>query len=107
MEAFFCAATGKKLPGKHGQQDLSAALKIPLSISQAVEMIFISGLARLSLCTQPNREGLGEPDRFEGSGKAAWEGISLTDRLRGEPKRWRMRFSSDYRGKPRSSGSST
>jgi hypothetical protein len=33
MECFDCAATGKKLPGKHGQQDLSAApsgfLKIP------------------------------------------------------------------------------
>jgi hypothetical protein len=25
MEPFDCAATGKKLPGKHGQQDLSAA----------------------------------------------------------------------------------
>jgi hypothetical protein len=49
MEAFFCAATGKKLPGKHGQQDLSAALKTPLSISQAVEIPFLPGVARLSL----------------------------------------------------------
>jgi hypothetical protein len=29
MEPFFCSATGKKLPGKHGQQHLSAAPKIP------------------------------------------------------------------------------
>jgi hypothetical protein len=27
MEPFFCAAGGKKLPGKHGQQDLIAALQ--------------------------------------------------------------------------------
>jgi hypothetical protein len=40
---------GKKLPGKHGQQDLSASLKIPLSISQGTELAYISGLARLSL----------------------------------------------------------
>jgi hypothetical protein len=25
MEPFYCSATGKKLPGKHGQQDLIAA----------------------------------------------------------------------------------
>jgi hypothetical protein len=25
MESFFCPSTRKKLPGKHGQQDLSAA----------------------------------------------------------------------------------
>jgi hypothetical protein len=25
MESFFCPPGGKKLPGKHGQQDLSAA----------------------------------------------------------------------------------
>jgi hypothetical protein len=49
MEAFFCAPTGKKLPGKHGQQDLIAALGLPLSITQPSEMIHISGLARLSL----------------------------------------------------------
>jgi hypothetical protein len=30
MEAFFCARDGKKLPGKHGQQDLSAAPRAPL-----------------------------------------------------------------------------
>jgi hypothetical protein len=27
MEPFFCPPGGKKLPGKHGQQDLSAARK--------------------------------------------------------------------------------
>jgi hypothetical protein len=30
MDAFFCASGGKKLPGKHGQQDLSAARRAPL-----------------------------------------------------------------------------
>jgi hypothetical protein len=49
MEPFFCPPTGKKLPGKHGQQDLIAAPKSPLSINQTVEMVSISGLARLSL----------------------------------------------------------
>jgi hypothetical protein len=49
MEAFFCAAGGKKLPGKHGQQDLSAALRIPLSIHQETEVTGFSRLARLSL----------------------------------------------------------
>jgi hypothetical protein len=29
MESFFWAATRKKLPGKHGQQDLSAARPHP------------------------------------------------------------------------------
>jgi hypothetical protein len=37
------------LPGKHGQQDLIAEPQSPLSIEQSVEMISISGLARLSL----------------------------------------------------------
>jgi hypothetical protein len=49
MEAFFCAPGGKKLPGKHGQQDLSAAPKTPLPIGQISEILCISGLARLSL----------------------------------------------------------
>jgi hypothetical protein len=49
MEAFFCPPTRKKLPGKHGQQDLSAALKTPLSINQATEITGFSRLARLSL----------------------------------------------------------
>jgi hypothetical protein len=42
MEPFFCLPTRKKLPGKHGQQDLIAAPKTPLSIKQAVEMISTS-----------------------------------------------------------------
>jgi hypothetical protein len=49
MEAFFFLTSGKKLPGKHGQQDLSAALRIPLSIDQATEITSLSRLARLSL----------------------------------------------------------
>jgi hypothetical protein len=49
MESFFCSPTGKKLPGKHGQQDLIAASQNPLPITQAFEIISISKLARLSL----------------------------------------------------------
>jgi hypothetical protein len=49
MEAFFCLPTGKKLPGKHGQQDLIAASQNPLLATQAFEIISISKLARLSL----------------------------------------------------------
>jgi hypothetical protein len=49
MEAFFFLAGRKKLPGKHGQRDLSAAPTIPLSIDQATEIPVLSGLARLSL----------------------------------------------------------
>jgi hypothetical protein len=37
------------LPGKHGQQDLIAALSTPRLNAEALEMIFISRLARLSL----------------------------------------------------------
>jgi hypothetical protein len=49
MEAFFCAASGKKLPGKHGQQDLSAALRISRLTNQTTETPAFSRLARLSL----------------------------------------------------------
>jgi hypothetical protein len=49
MESFFCPPTGKKLPGKHGQQDLIAARQNPLCATQVFEIIFISKLARLSL----------------------------------------------------------
>jgi hypothetical protein len=49
MEPFFCPPTRKKLPGKHGQQDLIAASQNPLPITQAFEIISISKLARLSL----------------------------------------------------------
>jgi hypothetical protein len=59
MEPFFCPPTRKKLPGKHGQQDLIAALPYPLSIAQVFEIISISKLARLSLLPFSNR-GLGE-----------------------------------------------
>jgi hypothetical protein len=41
--------TGKKLPGKHGQQDLIAAPKAPLSMTQLSDFIQIFKLARLSL----------------------------------------------------------
>jgi hypothetical protein len=33
MESFDCPASRKKLPGKHGQQDLSAAPKRALQIT--------------------------------------------------------------------------
>jgi hypothetical protein len=49
MESFFCPPSGKKLPGKHGQQDLIAACQNPLLATQAFEIISISKLARLSL----------------------------------------------------------
>jgi hypothetical protein len=49
MEPFFCVPTGKKLPGKHGQQDLIAAPSDRCLNAETVEMIFISGVARLSL----------------------------------------------------------
>jgi hypothetical protein len=40
---------GKKLPGKHGQQDLSAARSDEPRGTQPTETTSISGLARLSL----------------------------------------------------------
>jgi hypothetical protein len=49
MESFFCPPTRKKLPGKHGQQDLIAASQNPLLAAQAFEIISNSKLARLSL----------------------------------------------------------
>jgi hypothetical protein len=49
MESFFCPATGKKLPGKHGQQDLIAARAAPLRNIQALTKQAFSELARLSL----------------------------------------------------------
>jgi hypothetical protein len=50
MESFFCPSTRKKLPGKHGQQDLIAARAIPLPDIQAIVKLENSKLARLSLC---------------------------------------------------------
>jgi hypothetical protein len=37
MEPFFCPSTGKKLPGKHGQQDLIAAPAAAFQIIQVIE----------------------------------------------------------------------
>jgi hypothetical protein len=37
MEPFFCSSTGKKLPGKHGQQDLIAAPALAIRSIQAFE----------------------------------------------------------------------
>jgi hypothetical protein len=42
-------STRKKLPGKHGQQDLSAALGLPPQNTQAFHKSAFSELARLSL----------------------------------------------------------
>jgi hypothetical protein len=49
MEPFFCPSTRKKLPGKHGQQDLIAARTAPPPNIQAIVKFEISKLARLSL----------------------------------------------------------
>jgi hypothetical protein len=49
MEAFFCPSTRKKLPGKHGQQDLIAGRRDSLPDNQAIEIETLSKLARLSL----------------------------------------------------------
>jgi hypothetical protein len=49
MEPFFCPSTRKKLPGKHGQQDLIAAPQRPWQIIQALQISMFSNLARLSL----------------------------------------------------------
>jgi hypothetical protein len=49
MESFICSPTGKKLPGKHGQQDLIAAPTGRLPDTQDVEKYLISRLARVSL----------------------------------------------------------
>jgi hypothetical protein len=49
MESFFRASTRKKLPGKHGQQDLIAAPGASLPNIQAIVKYKISKLARLSL----------------------------------------------------------
>jgi hypothetical protein len=50
MEPFFCPSTRKKLPGKHGQQDLIAALTAALQTIQAIVKFIVSKMARLSLC---------------------------------------------------------
>jgi hypothetical protein len=39
MESFDCAATRKKLPGKHGQQDLSAARFGPLQTPKILKSL--------------------------------------------------------------------
>src|ERR1700682_6251108 len=64
MEPFFCPSTRKKLPGKHGQQDLIAAPAMRLRNIQAIPEPIFSSLARLSLSLFSNR-GLGEPWRFD------------------------------------------
>jgi hypothetical protein len=49
MEAFFCPSARKKLPGKHGQQDLIAEHGDSLPDNQAIEIEARFKLARLSL----------------------------------------------------------
>jgi hypothetical protein len=49
MDSFDLPSTGKKLPGKHGQQELSAPLALPSLNNQATEKTKLSKLARLSL----------------------------------------------------------
>jgi hypothetical protein len=49
MEPFFCPSARKKLPGKHGQQDLIAGGAASLQNIQAIEKYKLPKLARLSL----------------------------------------------------------
>jgi hypothetical protein len=43
MEPFFCRRGGKKLPGKHGQQDLSAARKGPGKSPKSLQNKYFPG----------------------------------------------------------------
>src|ERR1700761_9344414 len=74
MESFDCPPGRKKLPGKHGQRDLSAAPATPLLIIQASENTSLSQLARLSLRRGRERRRLGRAgavrsDRRRGLGE--------------------------------------
>jgi hypothetical protein len=97
MEPFVYLSTGKKLPGKHGQQVLIAALPPSRKNSQAVIKQAISNLARLSLCVW-RTAGLGEPGGSTDPKTLAWEGDG-SDHATGENHRWRMPFSSDFHGR--------
>jgi hypothetical protein len=57
-------------------------------------------LARLSLIPQANRTAWESFTRFEEVRQnRAWEGEALRIVSQGENQRWRMRFSSDFRGR--------
>src|SRR5271169_3119463 len=71
MEPFFWVAAGKKLPGKHGQQDLIAAPTISfLSIKLLKNIRFIEWHGFRSDLGEPR---LGRALRFSDP-QAAWEG---------------------------------
>jgi len=97
MEPFYCLSTRKKLPGKHGQQDLIAALDTSGETSKSFQNKYFQ-LGTAFALSLSNR-GLGEPFRFEKwIRERAWEGNACGS-FGGENHRWRIRFSSDYRGR--------
>src|SRR5690349_15315542 len=73
MESFELRATGKKLPGKHGQQDLSAArFRRPQTPKRFKTLNFSTWHGIRSVFGEPH--GLGEPG-FIGVGGDAWESV--------------------------------
>ena len=72
------------MPGKHGQQDLSAARAAPRKIPNPLRNTSLSDLARLSLSRLANQRAWESPSGSTGSGRRlgrAWP----ADRSRGEP----------------------
>src|SRR6266481_9445955 len=81
MEPFFCPSTRKKLPGKHGQQNLIAAPAKHLSHSRTD--IFRIGTAFALINSEP-RLGRALAVRTI-RGRRAWEGSGFAAHRRGEP----------------------
>ena len=73
MEPFFCPSTRKKLPGKHGQQDLIAALRAARAnhLSPSNIDVFQSGTA---FALTPLRTAAWESSALRRFRKTAWEG---------------------------------
>src|ERR1700694_1027722 len=97
MEPFFWPPTRKKLPGKHGQQDLIAAPAAPGETSKPFQdKHFPTWHGFRSVSCEP-RLGRALAVR-KGIRRRAWEGFGSRI-IEGENHRWRIRFSSDFRGR--------
>jgi hypothetical protein len=86
------------LPGKHGQHHLIAASACSIKTSNPFENLrFINWHGIRFEIREPH--GLGELQAVRtGSKGSAWEGL-FRGSSKGEHDRWRIRFSSDFRGR--------
>src|SRR5215471_11698197 len=83
MDSFELRFARKNLPGKHGQQDLSAALAARPQPDQLIDIKPLSELAWYSLRSSSNHAGLGEPSMVRGAARQKSGRTRCAARLKG------------------------